>query len=137
MGQQQTILGELLSGFFGSLSIRNIGCDAAQGVTTILGIAEGKLDDDAGVEAVVMERRFFESHGFSGLQDLAVVVSKYGGLFRREDFLVGFTDEILVGQMGNDFKLTVRLATKTPTARSLTSASRWAATSPATREMQR
>ncbi len=56
-----------------------------------------------------MERRFFESHGFSGLQDLAVVVSKYGGLFRREDFLVGFTDEILVGQMGNDFKLTVRL----------------------------
>ena len=70
---------------------------------------QGKLDDDAGVEAVVMERRFFESHGFSGLEDLAVVAAKCGGLFRREDFLVGFADEILWGQMGNGFKLSVCL----------------------------
>ncbi len=56
-----------------------------------------------------MERRFFESHGCAGLQDLAVIAPKYGGLFRREDFLVGFAYKIFVGQMRNDFKLTVRL----------------------------
>mgnify|MGYP000169699487 CR=1 FL=1 len=99
----------MLAELFRPLPIGNIRGDSAERVAAALGVAQGKLDHNARVGAVVMQRRFFESHRGVGFEHLPVIRAKCGGLRWRKDFLVGFANEILLRQTGHRFKLAIGL----------------------------
>ena len=73
---------------FGALALGDVGGDAAQAVDDAVGVAQGKLGRDVGVQAVVVRRDLLQLHRHLGLQHLLVVRAEDGGYFAREDVVI-------------------------------------------------